>query len=224
MSDLDNILQPANMGNNKNNKIDTKKRLESLKEMIQSDPVKLNTDDLVANPLDFPASQMTKYIDYDLQKKNHNEFAEQAISNIIQTYVKDSKLLDSPRLKDLKQTDILKYSRLLLLIQISEGNMLKLQEYIDAGDMSKEMFDSVNKAQQEFRNNMTALDAHLNKCEKYWKDYSELYGLESEEDKIVQESEIKTDDTDKRTIIDMSKLTEHIHDIMNQKKVDDREK
>lgn len=35
----------------------------------------------------------------------------------------------------------------------------------------KEMFDSVNKAQQEYRANMTAFDQHIAKCGKYWKEY-----------------------------------------------------
>ena len=41
----------------------------------------------------------------------------------------------------------------------------------NSGDMMKEMFDSVNKAQQEYRANMTAFDQHIAKCEKYWKEY-----------------------------------------------------
>lgn len=38
-----------------------------------------------------------------MKKKNHKEYAEQAITNIITTYIKSVKLLESPRLKDLKQ-------------------------------------------------------------------------------------------------------------------------
>ena len=195
-----------------NNKKDssTKKRLDGLKELLKADPIQLDTDAIQANPSDFPASQMAKYIDYTEEKKNHTEFATQVITNIIENYIKQKKLLNSPRLKDLKQKDIIKYSRLLLLVQISEENLIKLQESIDGGDMSKEMYDSVNKAQKEMRDNMEAEEKHLDKCEEYWSDYGASYGLENSEEKIVQESEVKQEDATKHTIIDMTKLTELI--------------
>jgi hypothetical protein len=217
---LDNILQPDNTGDEKKKTKDdsTKNRLNGLKELLKADPVNLNTGDLLANHADFPASQQAKYIDYVQEKKNHTDFAKQVITNIIETYVKSKKLLDSPRLKDLKQKDIIKYSRLLLLVQISEENLIKLQESIDGGDMSKEMFDSVNKSQKEMRDNMEAEEKHLDKCEKYWSNYASIYGLENSEEKIVQEVEAKDDTTVKRTIIDMSKLSELIQDNLQKEK------
>lgn len=217
---LDNLLQPDNEGEEKKKSKDdsTKNRLNGLKELLKADPVNLNTDSLLANHADFPASQQAKYIDYVQEKKNHTAFALQAISNIIETYVKSKQLLDSPRLKDLKQKDVIKYSRLLLLVQISEDNLIKLQESIDGGDMSKEMFDSVNKAQKELRDNMDAEEKHLDKCEKYWSNYATIYGLENSEEKIVQETEAKDDTTVKRTIIDMSKLSEMIQDNLQKEK------
>ena len=196
----------------------TKNRLNGLKEMLKADPVQLNTDGLLANPNDFPASQQLKYIDYVQEKKSHSEFSRQVITNIIETYVKSAKLLESPRLKDLKQKDIIKYSRLLLLVQISEDNLIKLQESIDGGDMSKEMFDSVNKAQKEMRDNMDAEEKHLDKCEQYWSNYASIYGLENSEEKIVQETEIKEDTSKKHTIIDMSRLAELIQDNLQKEK------
>lgn len=227
MSDLDDILKPDNINDNQPKNKDknaTKSRLNDLKALLDADPIQLNTDDLDASNADFPGSSMIKFIDYDLEKRNHKEFADQAISNIILTYVKSPKLLDSPRLKDLKKLDVFNYSSLLLTYYISEANLIRVQENIDGGDMSKEMFDSVNKAQQEFRANLSAINTMLEKCEKYWKLYSETYGLENEEEKIIQKSEIKEDNTVKRTILDMSKLTENIRTIMDSEKEKEKEK
>lgn len=193
----------------------TKSRLENLKELLKADPVQLNTADLLARPIDFPVSQQVKYIDYTVEKQSHIEFSRQVISNIIETYVKFEL---SPRLKDMKQKDIIKYSKLLLLAQISEENMIKLQESIDDGDMSKDMFDSVNKAQKEMRDNMAAEENHLDKCEKYWCDYAANYGLATTEEKIVQDNEIKDDSEKKHVIIDMSKLAELIQDNLQKEK------
>ncbi len=224
--DIDDLLKPDNMDDNKKDKKDTtdkiKSRLNDLKEAMKSDPVQLNTDSLLFDgEVDLPLPNEEKYIDYAVEeKKRHREFAEQSITNIINTYIKSEKLLNTPRLKDYKQLDILNYSALLLTLQMSESNLIKLQEAIDSGDMSKEMFDSVNKAQQEFRANLNAINLHLAKCEKYWKDYSSNYGFESEEEKIVQETEVK-DDTEKRVIINMSELTETIYKIAEQKKADE---
>jgi len=226
MSDIDDILKPDNLNNDNATKKDknaTKSRLNDLKALLDADPVQLNTDDFDADNADFPGSSMIKFIDYDLEKQNHKNFAEQAISNIILTYVKSPKLLESPRLKDLKKLDVFNYGSLLLTYYISEANLIRVQENIDGGDMSKEMFDSVNKAQQEFRANLNAINVMLEKCEKYWKLFSETYGLENEEEKIVQESEIKSDTNVKRTIVDMSKLTQNIHNIMDQKKEEEKQ-
>lgn len=226
--DLDDILKPDNLNDKEpekeKKKNAVKSRLDDLKEMLKSDPVQLDTSDLLANTDAFPTSQQAKYIDYDEEKKNHKEYAEQAITNIITTYIKSVKLLESPRLKDLKQNDVMKYSRLLLLLQISEANLIRLQESIDGGDMMKEMFDSVNKAQQEYRANMTAFDQHIAKCEKYWKEYADIYGFENEEEKIVQETEEKSETEEKHTIIDMSKLTEIIHQRFEDEKDNLRKK
>lgn len=219
MSTLDTVLLPDNSDGNNNNKKkkeeSTKSRLQGLKEMLQADPVQLNTDSLQANTLDFPASQQAKYIDYDDEKKNHKEFAKQVIDNIIDTYVTFEL---SPRQQNLKDKDIMKYSRLLLLVQISEDNLIKIQESIDGGDMSKEMFDSVNKAQKELRDNMDAEEKHLDKCEKYWCDYAASYGLQNTEEKIVQENEIKDDSQKKHIIMDMSRLAEQIQEQLQKEK------
>lgn len=212
------------MDDKKNKNDNTKSRLKDLKDLMSSDPVQLDTKDLIPDTIfskidkNDESVNVIKYIDYDDVKQNHKEFAEQSITNIITTYIKSEKLLDSPRLKDLKQTDILKYIRLLLMLTISESNLIKLQEFIDCGDMSKEMFDSVNKAQQELRSNMKALDEHLNKCETYWKNYSIQYGFENDEEKIVQESEIDNNTEEKLTIIDMSKLTDIINERQDEMK------
>lgn len=219
MSALDTVLLPDNNddGNDKKKKKDdsTKSRLQGLKEMLQADPVQLNTDALQANTKDFPASQQAKLIDYDDEKRNHKEFAKQVIDNIIDTYVTFEL---SPRQQNLKDKDIMKYSRLLLLVQIAEDNLIRIQESIDGGDMSKEMFDSVNKAQKELRDNMDAEEKHLDKCEKYWCDYAANYGLQNTEEKIVQENEIKDDGQKKHIIMDMSRLSEQIQEQLQKEK------
>ena len=230
MADLDSILQPENLDDDKPKRKKTpksnperdkiKSRLNDLKEQLKADPVRLDTNELTPAVGDFPEPPMAKYIDYDVERKNHKEFAIQVINNIVGTYIHSEKLLNSPRLKDLKQDDQEKYTRILLMLGISEGNLLKLQESIDGGDMSKEMFDSVNKAQQELRANIKAKDEHLKKCDVYWNEYAERFGLENEEEKIVQES-TEQDVESKRVIVDMSNLTNLIHDKMDEKKKDD---
>lgn len=191
---------------------DIKNRLKDLKEELQSDSVQLNTDDLYANDDEFPNNNSDeKYIDYTEQTKEHTVFAKQIINNIVKTYVKSKKLLDSNRLKDLKQQDILDYSNILLMISIAKQNLIKLQESIDSGDMSKEAFDSVNKAAKELRENMKMKSELLKKCEKYWDNYSKTYGLENEEEKIASEVSEKEDNSNKTKIIDPTELVDTIH-------------
>lgn len=217
MVDLDSILQPDNSDDKKNERNKIKSRLNDLKEQLKADPVLLNTDELTPAIGDFPETSQAKYIDYDSERNNYKIFASNVITNIVKTYIHSEKLLESPRLKDLKADDIEKYTRILLMLNISEANLLKLQESIDGGDMSKEMFDSVVKAQQDLRANMKSKDDHLKNCEIYWKNYAEMFGLENEEEKIIQANN-KEDDTDtKRVIVDMSNLTNLIHQTMEEK-------
>lgn len=188
----------------------TKTRLAQLKELLVADNINLNTTNLYADPTQFPDSDNTKYIDYIAQREKHKNFAQQVITNIINTYIKSEKLLNSPRLLDLKQMDIINYSRLLLITHISEENLITLQESIDGGDMSPTMFESVNKAQQELRKNMEAIEKHLTKCEKYWASYAANFGLTNEEEEIIQST--NTNNDEQLIIMDMTKLTEIIQD------------
>lgn len=227
INDLDNLLDSEppikKRPKKQTQKEKTKSLLNDLKEQLMADPVNINISELTPVADDFPKPINENYINYNDIKKNYKTFANQVIDNIVNTYIHSEKLLNSPRLKDLKQDDKSKFVRILLMLDIAENNMIKLQEFIDGGDMSKEMFDSVNKAQQELRANMKAKDGHLKQCEIYWKNYAELFGLENEEEKIVQEASNKDEDK-KRIIVDMSNLTNLINDTMNEKKKTDIEK
>ena len=201
---------------------DYKNRLRDLKEQLKSDELQLNTEDLYASPDEFPNNDNEdneKYIDYTEEQKGHTEFATQVINNIVNTYVKSKELLNSNRLKDLKQQDILDYSFILLMINIANKNLILLQESIDTGDMSKEAFDSVQKAAKELRDNMKMKSEHLTKCEKYWDNYSSTYGLGNEEQKIATEvsKENKKNEV-KTTIINQSDLIETIQKQQEQMK------
>lgn len=196
---------------------DYKNRLRDLKEQLNSSDLQLNTDDLYASNDEFPNNNdhknddEFKYIDYLKEQKSHTEFATQVINNIVTTYIKNTELLNSSRLKDLKQQDILDYSYTLLMINIANKNLIKLQESIDSGDMSKEAFDSVQKAAKEMRENIKLKSEHLSKCEKYWDNYSKNYGLGNEEEKIVTEdSDKKNKDKEQVKIIDPVALIETI--------------
>lgn len=203
-----------------------KSRLKDLKEQLKSDDIQLNTEDLYASPDEFPTSPNNdsdeyaeKYIDYVAEQKKHTEFATQVINNIVTTYVKSPELLNSNRLRDLKQQDILDYSFILLMINIANKNLIKLQELIDSGDMSKEAFDSVTKAAKELRDNMKLKTEHLTKCEKYWDNYSSTYGLGNEEQKIATRVTDKNKENEtKTTIVNPQELIEIIQKQQEQMK------
>lgn len=203
-----------------------KSRLKDLKEQLKSDDIQLNTEDLYASPDEFPTSPNNdsdeyaeKYIDYVAEQKKHTEFATQVINNIVTTYVKSPELLNSNRLRDLKQQDILDYSFILLMINIANKNLIKLQELIDSGDMSKEAFDSVTKAAKELRDNMKLKTEHLTKCEKYWDNYSSTYGLGNEEQKIATRVTDKNKENETKTsIVNPQELIEIIQKQQEQMK------
>lgn len=211
MPTIDEVLgseEPVNDDSQKK-KNPTKERLQSLKEMLDSDPVKINTDNMILNPADMPPSQNIKVIDYADEKIKHHSYASRVITNIVKTYIKSPKLLESPRLIDLVDQQIVKYSRLLLLTDMAERNLITLQEAIDSGDMSTEVFETNMRAQDSVSTHESNCDKHITLCEKYWAAYAEQYGMENEETKIVQETEIKTDEKN-RMILNATDIIERI--------------
>src|SRR5690606_5681540 len=147
---LDKIL------NDDESKKNTKSRLESLKEILKADSVQFNATEILADPDDFPHSNRfeSRNTDYSVKDQENKSIATSVISNIIITYIKSDEILESPRVKDLRNNQIDEYTDMLLLRQITKSNLVKLQENIDIGDMSKEMYDSVNAAQKELRANI----------------------------------------------------------------------
>lgn len=234
--DLDDILKPSDGSkpakvnsdgvNPKTTKRvnDTKDKLADLKATLQSDPIFFDPANHDAFDADFPTTDNTvKFVDYINDRiPAHIEFATNAINSIISTYVKSDSLLNSPRLKGLKEIHILNYSKLLLMLENTEANLIKLQENIDGGDMSKEMFDNVRNYQIELRANLKEVNTHLDKCDSYWENYAEMYGFENQEDKIIQETE-KPVETNQKQIIDMADLTNMIRNQMEEQKLKESE-
>jgi hypothetical protein len=225
MPSIDDLLgHDDSQDNNRINKSKnpTKDRLQSLKELLDSDPIKLNTDNLLLNPADMPQSQNIKVIDYvGEEKPRHKIDASRIITNIVKNYIKSPKLLESPRLLDLVDRQVDKYARLLLLTDIAERNFLTLQEAIDSGDMSTEVFDTNMRAQDTLSKHETNSEKHLAMCENYWANYAEQYGMENEETKIVQETEVKTDEQ-KRMIMSATEIIDRIRGTVAQRAEDDK--
>lgn len=214
MPTIEEILGPDEESGNdesQNKKTNpTKERLQSLKEMLDSDPVKINTDNLMLNPADMPQSQNIKVIDYQGEEKTRiREYAQRIITNIVKTYIKSPKLLGSPRLIDLVDQQVTKYARLLLLTEMAERNLITLQEAIDSGDMSTEVFETNMRAQTSLSTHESNCEKHIGMCEKYWATYADQYGMENEETKIVQETEVKTDEKN-RMILNATDIIERI--------------
>lgn len=217
MIKIEELFDSDESGQDKNQNTDegskpknpTKQRLQSLKDMLDSDPVKINTDNMLLNPDIMPQSQNIKVVDYVDEKIRHREYAQRIITNIVKNYVKSPKLLQSPRLIDLVDMQVDKYARLLLMIDTSERNFITLQEAIDSGDMSTEVFETNMRAQQTVSQHETKAEKLITDCEKYWNAYADQYGMENEETKIVQETEVKTDEKN-RMIMNATDIIERI--------------
>ncbi len=206
----------------------TKAKLASLKAQLIADPLNFNAQSYIADTTDFPPSQQIKLIDYvGVKKVEYKELATKVINNIILNYVKDDKLLTSPRLADVRDLHILKLAETYLLVGMSENNMILLQEVIDGGDLGKDIFQLIHQAQTKNLENINARDEHIEKCEKYWENYSSIYGLENQEEKIIMATEEKNEDKDKKlTITTHSDLNNAIQYRLEQlkKEKDEQEK
>lgn len=176
-----------------------KSRLEGIKSFMQNDDLAFNVNDSMANMKELPSIENTvKYIDYELEKMNNLEYADTIISNIIGNYVTNDKLAESYKFKSIREQQIIKLAEIQFLVKNSERNLILLQETIDGGDMTKDMFDMVKGFQGEMRLNIEARSKHVDKCESYWSNYNTQLGMENKEQTIMNETEVKVDVAEKK--------------------------
>ena len=169
---------------------------------------------------DLPQASNIKIIDYELEFNKCIDYATINIDVIILNYIKSDNLLQSAKLNTIKEQHIIQLAELEDLVRKTNRNMIMIQEAIDAGDMSGDMFKFAKEFMVEKRNNIEARSKHLSKCEIYWKNYAEANGLESKDDEIVRKSEVKDDKEVKTSIMDISQL----NDIIDKQLLETKEK
>jgi hypothetical protein len=194
----------------------TKQKLQSLRDLLQADPVKLDTDDMLADVSTLPVSQNVKVIDYEEEDKKTIQDATDVIDSIILNYIKSEKVLNGYKLKSIRKQHIDTLADFMFLKKNARRNLITMQEAIDSGDMSKDAFSIVRDYQNEVQKYSDSIAKHMDKCENYWNDYADKYGLENEEEKNIQESEVKPDEGKKTTVTDMKALNNVIAEKMKE--------
>lgn len=196
----------------------TKDKLNALKDLLKLDNTQFNTDDHLVQIGDFPSSQNIKVINYEDEYKKCVEYATDNITSIIINYIKSPELLKSDKLNKVKSQHIDKLADLEDLVRKAHHNLIMVQEAIDAGDMSSDMFKFAKEFMGEKRNSIEAKSKHLDKCEIYWENYAAIYGLESKDDEIVRKTEVKEDTEQKVQIFNISELNDIIDAQLKDKK------
>ncbi len=176
-----------------------KNKLAELKDLLHSDPHTLNAADVAPNLDELPQSENIKYIDYDEVKKGHTEYATKLINSIVANYVSNEKLRATEKVEGIIAEHIKTLAEYERLVGNSERNLTTIQEAIDGGDMSKDMWGLARDYSMEMRNNIEARGKHITFCEKYWKDYALNHAQEVIEEKIVDEN--KALETDEQVVI-----------------------
>ena len=197
----------------------TKTKLDDLKALLQADPIKIDIDSMTPDMDKFPVSQNMRVVDHAANKILYEAYATDNIDSIILNYITSEKVLNGDKLKNVRRQHITKLAELQFLVKNSENNTITLQEAIDGGDLSKELFDTVKSFMAEMRANIEARSKHLDKCEMYWEVYAERYGLENAEEKVIQETEVKPTEEKKHIVTDMKSMNDAI-----QAKMDDIKK
>lgn len=188
-------------------------KLNSLKAQIMGSSVSFEPSVFEANTSELSNSfeDIEPPVNYNEKKNEFNKIAEEEITSIIEIYVKEQKLLNSARIRSKKNNYIRKYTMLLLIIDMYEMNLISIQEGIDTGDRSKDMYDLINKTGAEISKRTLEIDKLLNDCEDFFENYSERFGIESEEEKIVSETTSLDDSEDDVTITTMANIVDMIN-------------
>jgi hypothetical protein len=205
-NDLEDILGPEKPNSKKEDKAATDKRLNSLKELLKSDNTEFNADNHMVKNNDLPASQNVAYIDYAKKEEEHRLYASEVINGFITNYIKSEELLNSVKLNSIKNQHIDELSDLELMLRNTKRNLIMVQEAVDGGDMSIEMFKLVIETTKELGARVDARSKHVKNCDAYWEKYAAMFGLENKEEKIIRTNETSPDDKNKTVIIDPTAL------------------
>lgn len=210
-------------------KDDTQSRLDSLRSQLISSPVDFDSTQYEMDSSQLPNvdfDDLEKPIDYRGEVKPTFEGeATDEIMSIISVYIKDDKLLQSARLRTKAKNYIRKYTKLLLILDMYENNLITLQESIDMGDRSKDQYDLVNKTGGEIAKRLEEIDKMLIDCEEFFEEYMERYGMTSEEDAIISESiDDSTDNEDRVTVLTMTEIVNAIDGHLEEKKEEERKR
>lgn len=191
-------------------------RLNNLKSQLISDNVNFSSSLYDTDLSDLPNTfeDIEQPVDYNEVKNDIFKEIDEEITSIIDMYIKDEKLLNSARLKSKKKNYIRKYTRLILVLQLHENNLITIQEGIDVGDKSKEQFDLINKTGSEIAKILNEIDKLLVDCENFFEMYTQNYGIETEEEKIVTETSSNDDSEDNVTVMSMVDLVDVIQNQM----------
>lgn len=191
-------------------------RLNNLKSQLISDNVNFSSSLYDTDLSDLPNTfeDIEQPVDYNEVKNDIFKEIDEEITSIIDMYIKDEKLLNSARLKSKKKNYIRKYTRLILVLQLHENNLITIQEGIDVGDKSKEQFDLINKTGSEIAKILNEIDKLLVDCENFFEMYTQNYGIETEEEKIVTETSSNDDSEDNVTVMTMVDLVDVIQNQM----------
>lgn len=189
-------------------------KLDSLRAQIISDPVffdsaehELDSDELPSTDFD----DIEPPIDWIGVKKELRNIAEEEIISIIEMYIDNPKLLESARLKSKMNNYIRKYTKLLYILEMYDNNLVTIQESIDTGDRSKDQFELVNKTGAEISKRLAEIDKMMQECEEFFENYSERYGIESQEEKIVAEN-VTVNDEDATTVLKMADIADAVNE------------
>lgn len=208
-NEIDGILDPINNQSKK----DTD-RMESLRSLLKADPIKFPVQNHIALETDFPPSQHIKSIDHTEEKLGHTQYATIAVEGFIDNYIKDKKLLTSSRLQKMKQKHIEDIAELQYIVKNTERNLISIQESIDAGDVSIEMFKLSREISSDLRASIKDRSIFYDKCELYWQEYADRYGLTSEEEDIIKAGDTSESKT---MILDQSALNAAIEKQLAEK-------
>jgi len=201
--EIDGILDPKNTTFEKDHE-----RREALRSLLQSDPIKFPITDHLANPDDFPSSIGAKSVDHIEEKLGHTSYATIVVEGFIDNYIKDPKLLNSPKLLKMKQKHIEDIAELQFIVKNTERNLISVQESIDAGDVSIEMFKLSREISADLRASIKDRSIFYDKSEQYWQEYADRYGLTSNEEEIIKQSDANQES--KTIILDQSILNKTI--------------
>jgi hypothetical protein len=190
----------------------------------QLDSTSFKAADYMINKNELPKFEPTKDYEQEIEV-DYNEVCIKIVNNIASNYIMSDALLSTEKNIDMKNDQAKKLAEVQFLISMVKTNLIRVQEALDSGDISPDLFRINLSYIKEMRESMNERSNHIKTIEKYWSDRSDMLGIETTQEDIslasdseAQKNKSNKDDNKNKVIMNTRDMNDFMENLMLKEK------